>query len=136
MLTHWRYIVGISDASAALFSLDNNNEKTKMSLLPLIIAIVANFSMGSFYAWSVLVVPLEESIGATRSDISLAYSITFVSMTVGMFITHSLLRVASLPYLLFIFLLLPGWAWPYADISKPCGASFWAMASYLVSPLE
>jgi OFA family oxalate/formate antiporter-like MFS transporter len=106
--THWRYIVGISDASAALFSLDNNNEKTKMSLLPLIIAIVANFSMGSFYAWSVLVVPLEESIGATRSDISLAYSITFVSMTVGMFITHSLLRIASLPYLLFIFFVIAG----------------------------
>jgi OFA family oxalate/formate antiporter-like MFS transporter len=73
-----------------------------MSLLPLIIAIVVNFSMGSFYGWSVLVAPLEESIGATRSDISLAYSIAFVSMTVGMFITHSLLRIASLPYLLFV----------------------------------
>ncbi|PPR22468.1 MAG: putative MFS-type transporter YhjX [Alphaproteobacteria bacterium MarineAlpha10_Bin1] len=73
-----------------------------MSLLPLIIAILVNFSMGSFYGWSVLVAPLEESIGATRSDISLAYSIAFVSMTVGMFITHSLLRIASLPYLLFV----------------------------------
>jgi OFA family oxalate/formate antiporter-like MFS transporter len=73
-----------------------------MSLLPLIIAIVVNFSMGSFYGWSVLVAPLEESIGATRSEISLAYSIAFVSMTVGMFITHSLMRIASLPYLLFV----------------------------------
>ena len=73
-----------------------------MSLLPLIIAIVVNFSMVSFYGWSVLVAPLEESIGATRSEISLAYSIAFVSMTVGMFITHSLMRIASLPYLLFV----------------------------------
>lgn len=79
-----------------------------MSLLPLLIAITINFSMGSFYGWSVLVAPLEEAIGASRSDISLAYSISFVSMTVGMFVTHSLLRVASLPYLLFVVFVIAG----------------------------
>ena len=79
-----------------------------MSLLPLIIAVVVNFSMGSFYGWSVLVAPLEESIGATRSDISLAYSIAFIFMTVGMFVTHSLLRIASLSYLLFVVFTIAG----------------------------
>ena len=79
-----------------------------MSLLPLVIAIVVNFSMGSFYGWSVLVAPLEQSLGATRSDISLAYSIAFVFMTAGMFTTHSLLRIASLPYLLFVVFTIAG----------------------------
>jgi len=64
--------------------------------------------MGSFYGWSVLVAPLEESIGATRSEISLSYSIAFVFMTVGMFVTHSLLRIASLPYLLFVVFTIGG----------------------------
>ena len=75
-----------------------------MRLLPLIVAILAICSMGSFFAWSVLVVPLEQAIGATRSDISLAYSVAFITMTLGMFVTHSLLRIASLPYLLFVVL--------------------------------
>lgn len=79
-----------------------------MSLLPLVIAILVNFSMGSFYGWSVLVAPLEQSIGATRSDISLAYSIAFISLTVGMFVTHSLLRIASIPYLLFVVFTIAG----------------------------
>ncbi len=79
-----------------------------MRLLPLIIAILINFSMGSFYAWSVLVAPLEQALGATRSDISLAYSIAFITMTLGMFVTHSLLRIASLPYLLFVVFTIGG----------------------------
>ena len=79
-----------------------------MRLLPLIVAILANFSMGSFFAWSVLVVPLEQAIGATRSDISLAYSVAFITMTLGMFVTHSLLRIASLTYLLFIVFTIAG----------------------------
>ena len=79
-----------------------------MRLLPLIIAILVNFSIGSFFAWSVLVAPLEQALGATRSDISLAYSVAFISMTVGMFVTHSLLRIASLPYLLFVVFTIAG----------------------------
>jgi len=79
-----------------------------MRLIPLIVAILANFSMGSFYAWSVLVAPLEQALGATRSDISLAYSVAFITMTLGMFVTHSLLRIASLPYLLFIVFTIAG----------------------------
>ena len=79
-----------------------------MSLLPLVIAILVNFSIGSFYAWSVLVAPLEEAIGATRSDVSLAYSVAFISMTVGMFVTHSMLRIASIPYLIFIVFTIAG----------------------------
>ena len=79
-----------------------------MSLLPLVIAILVNFSMGSFYGWSVLVAPLEQSIGATRSEISLAYSIAFIFLTVGMFVTHSLLRIASIPYLLFVVFTIAG----------------------------
>jgi len=79
-----------------------------MRLLPLIVAILANFSMGSFFAWSVLVIPLEQAIGATRSDISLAYSVAFITMTLGMFVTHSLLRIASLPYLLFAVFTIAG----------------------------
>ena len=79
-----------------------------MSLVPLIIAVLVNFSMGSFYAWSVMVAPLEESLGATRSEISLAYSVSFITMTLGMFVSHSLLRVASLPYLLFVVFTIAG----------------------------
>jgi len=79
-----------------------------MSLLPLAIAILINFSIGQFYSWSVLVAPLEEALGTNRSNISLPYSISFITMTIGMFISHSLLRIASLSYLLFVIFTLGG----------------------------
>jgi OFA family oxalate/formate antiporter-like MFS transporter len=79
-----------------------------MSLLPLVIAVLTNFSFGSFYAWSVMVAPLETALGVGRSDISLAYSVAFITMTVGMFVTHSLLKMGSLAYLLFVFFTVAG----------------------------
>tara|TARA_Y100000588_G_scaffold64529_1_gene64293 strand:+ start:2263 stop:3435 length:1173 start_codon:yes stop_codon:yes gene_type:complete len=79
-----------------------------MSLLPLAIAILINFSIGQFYAWSVLVAPLEDALGADRSDISLPYSISFITMTIGMFVSHSLLKNISFPYLLFVIFTLGG----------------------------
>ena len=80
-----------------------------MSLVPLVVAVLINFSIGSFYAWSVMVAPLEDVLGATRSEVSLAYSISFVAMTVGMFVTHSMLRVASLSYVLFAVYTIGGY---------------------------
>ena len=57
--------------------------------------------MGSFYGWSILVAPLEQTLNATRTEISSIYSIAFISMTIGCFVTYKLLSVLSLPQLLF-----------------------------------
>jgi OFA family oxalate/formate antiporter-like MFS transporter len=42
------------------------------------------FSLGTFYAWSVFVRPLEEEFGASRSAVSLVFSLGTVAFTIGM----------------------------------------------------
>jgi cyanate permease len=42
------------------------------------------FSLGTFYAWSVFVQPLEEQFDASRSAVSLVFSLGTVAFTIGM----------------------------------------------------
>lgn len=47
-------------------------------------AILVMFSLGTFYAWSVFVRPLEAEFGASRSAVSLVFSLGTVAFTIGM----------------------------------------------------
>ena len=53
--------------------------------------ILVMFSLGTFYAWSVFVRPLEEEFGASRSAVSLVFSIGIVAFTIGMLVGPRLL---------------------------------------------
>ncbi|MGD9538212.1 MAG: hypothetical protein AB7P52_12355 [Alphaproteobacteria bacterium] len=69
----------------------------RFPLLALIAAILLNFCMGSLYGWSVLVAPLEESLGASRAAVSAVYSVALVSFTFGMFMGAAVMRLAAMP---------------------------------------
>ena len=43
--------------------------------LPVVGGVLMNLALGSFYAWSVFVLPLEKEFGWTRTDTSWAKSI-------------------------------------------------------------
>jgi MFS family permease len=66
---------------------------------PLAAGIVLNLSMGLLYGWSVLLVPLEESLDSNRASISLAYSLSFIFLMFGGFITHRLVQWIPAPSL-------------------------------------
>jgi MFS transporter, OFA family, oxalate/formate antiporter len=46
--------------------------------------VLVMFSLGTFYTWSVFVRPLEEEFGASRSAVSLVFSLGTVAFTIGM----------------------------------------------------
>ena len=46
--------------------------------------VLVMFSLGTFYAWSVFVRPLEEQFDASRSAVSLVFSLGTVAFTIGM----------------------------------------------------
>ncbi|MEM9240714.1 MAG: hypothetical protein AAGB07_12130 [Pseudomonadota bacterium] len=45
-------------------------------------------ALGSIHAFSVFVVPLEEKFGVGRSDVSLTFSLSLVSLTLAVLIGH------------------------------------------------
>jgi OFA family oxalate/formate antiporter-like MFS transporter len=57
--------------------------------------ILVMFSLGTFYAWSVFVQPLEEEFGASRSAVSLVFSLGTVAFTIGMLFGPRCLRGLS-----------------------------------------
>ncbi|MEM7124053.1 MAG: MFS transporter [Pseudomonadota bacterium] len=60
-----------------------------MKPLPaLIAALLLTGSLGSIHAFSVIIVPLEERFGASRGDVSLAYSLALISLTVAVLFGH------------------------------------------------
>ena len=46
-------------------------------------ALLLNPALGSLYAWSVFLAPLELAIGATRAEISVVFSVAMIAFTVG-----------------------------------------------------
>jgi len=66
-------------------------------VLALVAAILLNFCAGSLYGWSVLVAPLEQSLGESRAAISAVYSVALVGFTFGMFVSAGIFRRVSLP---------------------------------------
>tara|TARA_B100000700_G_C15063218_1_gene867487 strand:- start:16536 stop:17639 length:1104 start_codon:yes stop_codon:yes gene_type:complete len=62
--------------------------------------------MGMLYGWSVLLEPLEENLNAARSEVSTAYSLAFIFVTVGCFVTHRLLQWMSLHWLTLLVMCL------------------------------
>ena len=73
--------------------------KAESSILPLSASVIIQLSMGMLYGWSVLLIPLEKSLNADRTEVSLAYSISFIFLTVGSFVTHRLLQWLPTSYL-------------------------------------
>jgi len=103
----------------------------KVPLLALGAAILLNFTGGSLYGWSVLVAPLEESLGASRGAISAVYSVALVGFTAGMFLAAAVFRWASLPVVCFMVcamgaagLALAGLVESYATLMAGYGVLF------------
>ena len=62
-------------------------------------ATLLNLPMGSLYAFSVLLKPLEDALGATRSELSFVFGLASISFTVGMVLAPRLFGLASAPVL-------------------------------------
>ncbi len=69
----------------------------RLPLLALIAAVLLNFCAGSLYGWSVLIVPLEQSLELSRGAVSAVYSVALLGFTIGMFVADSVFRLARLP---------------------------------------
>lgn len=65
--------------------------------LALAAAILLNFCGGFLYGWSVLVAPLEQSLGVSRAAVSAVYSVALLGFTLGMFVAASLFRRFPMP---------------------------------------
>jgi hypothetical protein len=63
-------------------------------------ATVLNLPLGSLYAFSVFLKPLEASLGVTRAELSFVFGLASVGFTLGMNLAPALFRFASAPVLL------------------------------------
>ncbi len=63
-------------------------------------ATLLNLPMGSLYAFSVFLKPLEAALGATRSELSAVFGVATICFTLGMNLAPRLFHVASTPVLL------------------------------------
>lgn len=62
-------------------------------------ATFINLPFGSLYAFSVFLKPLEQSLGATRSELSAVFALATITFTVGMNVAPRLFGLASAPVL-------------------------------------
>jgi hypothetical protein len=62
-------------------------------------ATVLNLPLGSLYAFSVFLKPLEASLGVTRAELSFVFGLASVAFTAGMNLAPALFRFASVPAL-------------------------------------
>jgi MFS transporter, OFA family, oxalate/formate antiporter len=63
-------------------------------------ATCINLPLGSLYAFSVFLKPMEQLFAATRSDLSIIFGLATISFTVGMNAAPRLFRAASAPVLI------------------------------------
>ncbi|MBS0243468.1 MAG: MFS transporter [Proteobacteria bacterium] len=68
--------------------------------LALAAAVVVNLPLGSLYAFSVFLAPLEKLLGASRSELASVFSISVVFFTIGMNMVPRLFGRIALPLLL------------------------------------
>ena len=57
--------------------------------------MLVSFVLGSIHAFSVLLQPLEQSLTAPRSEVSLIYSLALVSLTIAVLVGHRLYSLVS-----------------------------------------
>ena len=62
-------------------------------------AAVFNPALGSLYAWSIFLEPLEQQFGASRSEVSAVFSIAVVCFTIGMSLAPAAYRLMATPAL-------------------------------------
>lgn len=62
-------------------------------------ATLLNLPMGSLYAFSVFLKPLEQSMGVTRAELAAVFAMATVSFTLGMNIAPRIFRLAPAPVL-------------------------------------
>lgn len=67
----------------------------------LLAATLVNLPLGSVYSFSVLLRPLEQDLGVTRSALSLVFGVATAGFTVGSVAAAFLYRVAAAPVLVF-----------------------------------
>ncbi|MBR72129.1 MAG: hypothetical protein CMM30_04225 [Rhodospirillaceae bacterium] len=82
------------------------NGEQSNSIMPLGACILLQLTMGMLYGWSVLLAPLESELSSSRSEVSIAYSLAFIFVTVGCFVTHRLLHWLALPKLTIVIMTL------------------------------
>jgi OFA family oxalate/formate antiporter-like MFS transporter len=71
-------------------------------LWPMLLATtLVNLPMGSLYAFSIFLAPLERSLGVGRSELAIVFATATISFTIGMNIAPRLYRLASAPTLIF-----------------------------------
>ena len=83
-------------------------------------ALVINALLGVLYAWSLLLVPLEQFLGVSRATISLVPSLALLCFTTGVLIHDSVIRRVPLDVLAPCVLAFPGLGY----------LLFWAAPSY------
>lgn len=83
--------------------------------------ILVMFSLGTFYAWSVFVRPLEEEFGASRSAVSLVFSLGTVAFSIGMLFGPRCLRGLSAGQAAGVALALAG-------LGLALSASLWSLS--------
>lgn len=74
-----------------------------------LISILTNAAMGIIYVWGLFLLPLETTLGLTRSDLSFVPSAALVSFTAGMVVHSGLLRwMGTVRFAIFAFALAAG----------------------------
>jgi OFA family oxalate/formate antiporter-like MFS transporter len=66
----------------------------------LLATTLVNLPMGSLYAFSIFLAPLERSLGVGRSELAIVFATATISFTIGMNIAPRLYRLASAPTLI------------------------------------
>ena len=94
-------------------------------------AMLLMFAIGSLYAWSVFVLPLERNLGLSRSAISSIFSLAIVCFTLFMLIGPQLYRYAGAPTIALLTclaaavgLVLAGWDLSFYAIALGYGGLF------------
>ncbi len=67
----------------------------------LLATTLVNLPMGSLYAFSIFLKPLERSLGVGRSELAIVFATATISFTIGMNLAPRLYRLASAPTLIF-----------------------------------
>ncbi len=67
--------------------------------LALVAAAVVNPALGSLYAWSIFLAPLEAELGLPRSELSGVFSVAVVCFTIGMVFAPAAYRLMATPVL-------------------------------------
>jgi OFA family oxalate/formate antiporter-like MFS transporter len=92
------------------------------AVLAVAAATLINLSLGSLYAWSVFVRPLEDALGASRSETSVVFSVATVTFTLAMLLAPRLYGRLSAPALAILAL---GTAAAGHAIAAAAGTRLW-----------